>query len=817
MAQQQHPLEQQQQGPSQLQQLVATSIPSSHQPQLVCILPSTNLVTHDNQKFINLSSTSSNFQIGVQQQPRQLQAQTQQFILPSCTSDSSMQHQQTPMLPSTNLVAAGGHQQIINGSISNYQIVQEQPRQLQAQTQQFILPSCISDSSMQHQQTPILPSTNLVAGGHQQIINGCTSKSSQIVQQQQEPPMQQQQTQQYILPLPSSDSSKQLQQTSILPSANLVPFGCHKFMNSSTSTSQLVQQQQQPMQQQHSQQYILPLPSSVSSEHLQNSSIVLPSANLVRNQFMNSTTSNPQIVQHQQQLQPMQQHQIQQYILPSASSVLQEQQQHTSILPSTNLDLHELSDKSTDTNNQKKQFKLALPLPVATSNQQQQQQHQNIILPFNNPVNNNQQQQPAQSELKGERDDCSNTSVVPVHMDNEAPLCSQSKHHHQHEDIPMTANTREDVNLIMRHIKESNTNSTYLKPIGNSIPASDCYSVIFAGDQSGFYLNVCPYSHLCDPVTSQFHRFHTIRIWVPLNCFVIFNSRLLHGGCKSERDINDKLFPDHRIFFYVIPKKLKDDLPDHRSVYPPDDAHNCAYLNGRQGHCSVCHNRGVSRDEFYSVDPCLQYDNEYDTIKKEFSRGTVIFGDLSAMGFCIATGPNITAPLRKRIYALKDKFKAQHSGLTEQIGRCMVVSPSELSNSLLEQEKKMSGQNLFSNFIDDTMVDVHKVLVQFVHDRKSMRDREKGNYYISYKPNIIFNRGDIPLDQKLHYDYCFEDVVEMSNVRAKEDVTSLSSEIAVLKKKRKSSNTDFSGNKVTRKKSQSYLNNSLSIKISKNK
>ncbi len=62
----------------------------------------------------------------------------------------------------------------------------------------------------------------------------------------------------------------------------------------------------------------------------------------------------------------------------------------------------------------------------------------------------------------------------------------------------------------------------------------------------------------------------------------------------------------------MIPKRFEegeDDFPDHREVFPPDDAHTCAYLNGRQGHCSVCHNREFSREERYTVDPCCQYDN----------------------------------------------------------------------------------------------------------------------------------------------------------------------------------------------------------------
>ncbi len=382
-----------------------------------------------------------------------------------------------------------------------------------------------------------------------------------------------------------------------------------------------------------------------------------------------------------------------------------------------------------------------------------------------------------------------------------------------YEDIPKTGTTREEINLIMRHIKATNTNNTFLKPMSESISLSDCYSVIFAGDQSGFYLIVCPYSHLCDPVESQFHRFHTIRIWIPPNCFVIFNSRLLHGGCKSEYDPKGKLIPDHRIFFYVIPRQFQegeDEFPDHREVFPPDDAHNCAYLNGRQGHCTVCHNRDISRDEYYTVDPCFQYDNGYSTIKNEFPRSHVIFGDLRRMGFCIATGPNITTPLRKRIYALRDKFKSQHSGLTEQKGRCMVVSPSELSNSLVQQEMKMDGKHLFINFLDQTMIDVHKVIIQFLDDPKMIEERQYAMFYQYYKPNIIFNRGDIPIDQKLHYDYCFEKIVKSE---VNEQSEPLSKKVERMKKKRKVTQKKLQNTK----KSQTYLNASLKLNIQKNK
>ena len=74
----------------------------------------------------------------------------------------------------------------------------------------------------------------------------------------------------------------------------------------------------------------------------------------------------------------------------------------------------------------------------------------------------------------------------------------------------------------------------------------------------------------------------------------------------------------------------------------------------------------------------------------------------------------------------------------------MVIPPSELSNALVSQEEKWKGKNLFSNLLNSTIGNIAKSINM---------DAESLQYY---KPNIIFNRSDIAIDQKVHYDYIYE-------------------------------------------------------------
>ena len=374
------------------------------------------------------------------------------------------------------------------------------------------------------------------------------------------------------------------------------------------------------------------------------------------------------------------------------------------------------------------------------------------------------------------------------------------------------AGSKEDVSRIMDDMKLFNLDSQTVKLSSTKEKKCFCYSCISAVDKTGFYLNVVPYSHLLDPEYSQFHRYQVLKVWVPPSCFVLFHKQLLHGGCKSEYDSAKKLIPDNRVFSYIIKKEFNegdDEFPDHREVYPPENAHNCAFLNGAQGHCNLCDMKGFGRDDYYTIDPCVLYDKGYNTVKKDFPTGTVIFGDVLSLGFAIVTGPNITHPLRSKIYSLRDHFKRVHSGLTEQSGRCMVIPPSELSNSLISREKKMSGKNLFKNHLDD-IVDCAHTALQFPMDTLQF-----------YKPNIIFNRSEIPIDQKVHYDYIYE---VSDNAVIKEKVrkrklegdkllqNTLATDIELTKKTKK---TKSRRSKDTT--TQYYLSTGLSIKKKTNK
>ena len=310
-----------------------------------------------------------------------------------------------------------------------------------------------------------------------------------------------------------------------------------------------------------------------------------------------------------------------------------------------------------------------------------------------------------------------------------------------------TAASRGDVQIILNEIKNSNLHKTSTNHTNHSRSNNMWLSCLISIDKSGFYLNVVPYSHLMDPEFSEFHRYQVLRVWVPPNCFIIFHRQLLHGGCKSEYDSKQILIPDNRVFCYIVPSKIdemEEDFPDHREVYPPEYAHLCAYLNGSQGHCNTCHIKGFDRDNYYTIDPCVLYDRGYDTVIKDFPMGHVIFGDMETMGFAIVRGQKITHPLKQKIYSLRDHFKTVHSGLTEQTGRCMVIPPSELSNALVSQEEKWKGKNLFCNLLNSTIGNIGKAI---------NIDADNLQYY---KPNIIFNRSDIAIDQKVHYDYIYE-------------------------------------------------------------
>ncbi len=374
--------------------------------------------------------------------------------------------------------------------------------------------------------------------------------------------------------------------------------------------------------------------------------------------------------------------------------------------------------------------------------------------------------------------------------------------------------------MILEDLEELNLKNPMMKPSKIFSKESLCLSCLISIDKSGFYLNVVPYSHLMDPEFSEFHRFQVLRIWIPNNCFVIFHKRLLHGGCKSEYDVNKKLIPDNRVFCYLIPSRFNEgdsDFPDHREVYPPENAHNCAYLNGRQGHCNTCHMRGFDRDSYYTIDPCLLYDKGYDTVNKEFPQGHVIFGNVEKMGFAIMTGPKVTHPLRTKIYSLRDHFKSVHSGLTEQTGRCMVIPPSELSNALISQEEKMNGKNTFNKFLSDIVEKVEKAL---------NLDHQKLQFY---KPNIIFNRSDIPIDQKVHFDYIYEvsekPVVSNKSTKRKHQSStktnhnkindlSNNSLAKVIETNKKRKRTKI---KKTETKTQYYLTSSVALKRKSNK
>ncbi len=372
-----------------------------------------------------------------------------------------------------------------------------------------------------------------------------------------------------------------------------------------------------------------------------------------------------------------------------------------------------------------------------------------------------------------------------------------------YSQLPKSPSTRNEINEVMEDVKASTISNSLLKLLDDSVKPSECFSAIIAGDKAGFFINVLPYSHLFDPFKSQFHRFQMVKVWVPPNCYIIFNSRLLHGGCRTRYDNNGNLMMDHRVFAYIIPLHFKEgssNFPDHREVFPPEDAHTCAYLNGRQGHCQVCHVRGFSRENYYTIDPSLLYDNNMKSINKELPVGNVIFGDLQKMGFSIVKGPKVTVPLRKRIYDLKNMFKSQHSGLTMQPGRCMVVSPSELSNSLVEEEKKMNKKKLFSMFLDEVLETCHPVI-------------DNNKLYQYYKPNIMFNRSEEPLDQKVHYDYHYNEESEEELVEEPDKVNrekcsghkfnndkdrSLAIDIEITKKKRYQSLITENITKVTK-------------------
>ena len=349
----------------------------------------------------------------------------------------------------------------------------------------------------------------------------------------------------------------------------------------------------------------------------------------------------------------------------------------------------------------------------------------------------------------------------------------------------------------MQHLKDNVKNDHHLHLLHHSIKPSTCYSLLSSIDKSGFFINLVPYSHLFDPIRSQFHRFQVIRVWIPPSCFILFNSRLLHGGALCSVDMDGNVLPDHRVFTYIIPSYLEqgsDDFPDHNVVYPPNDAHSCGFLNGSQGYCDICHNRGFDRDDCFVIDPTLLYHKGLSTIKTQFQGGHPIFGDLDTMGFSVVTGVKVTSPLRKKIYTLRDSFKNIHSGLTDQPGRCMVVPPSELSDALIQMESKFNGKHLFSNYLDATLDAVHKLT------------HKSPGFFIHYKHNIIFNRSNIPIDQKLHYDYEFDLNVRRNSKRKEE---TLASDVREISKRQK--NSDKAG------KTQTFLTNKISLKTKNNK
>ena len=335
--------------------------------------------------------------------------------------------------------------------------------------------------------------------------------------------------------------------------------------------------------------------------------------------------------------------------------------------------------------------------------------------------------------------------------DAKTPLADQIQESKQSllpAEIPKVAKTGAEARSILYSIRDQNFGGEFMTELHPKIPRSTSYSMIAATDEDGFYLNVFPYSHRFNPKDSQFHMFQMVKLYIPRNCFIIFNSRLLHGGAASREYKNGKTMPDTRVFSYILPKDDKDNgrksednkFPDHRSVYYPKDAHHCGYLNGVQEYCSRCSLRGFDEHNFYTIDVTVLYPKGYKTIKDEIDVGQVIFGELHPMGFSIVHGPKVTKPLRDKIKGLSDAFKTRWSGLTSQHGRVLVVPPAESGNALVDYENKhYPGVNNFASYLD-SILSICKGITN-----------SKKDIYL-YKHNIIFNRSPVP-QQTVHYDY----------------------------------------------------------------
>ena len=100
----------------------------------------------------------------------------------------------------------------------------------------------------------------------------------------------------------------------------------------------------------------------------------------------------------------------------------------------------------------------------------------------------------------------------------------------EYKQVKKCATNTSDVKAIIDHLKEGNLNCNLITPLSSLVKPSPCFSAITSADKTGFFINVVPFSHFFDPLKSQFHRFQVLKVWVPPNCYIIFNAMLLHGG-----------------------------------------------------------------------------------------------------------------------------------------------------------------------------------------------------------------------------------------------------------------------------------------------
>lgn len=367
-----------------------------------------------------------------------------------------------------------------------------------------------------------------------------------------------------------------------------------------------------------------------------------------------------------------------------------------------------------------------------------------------NTSSNSSSSSPSSSELKSSQDlivpdDYKIKLKVPrEHLP--VNFYNQPSNQNIENDVLLSFNklvSKETLNMLLQQMELQ-----YLKGSAKERKFFDVKKLSFSDIQpihgSGCVVVMFPFSHKYTRNDFMFHKCMSVKVHVPQNFAILFVSDLLHSGASSRKYVN-MVLKDPRVFMYIQrvnkikEKRSRSDatlLPEGNRTPQPLMMCNCLTRSSNVvSSCEYCEQMNPDGEKVIDLHELFSKE-ELDSKNV----GDVLFGDLEELGFIVY-----------RAFIPNDDIQNHVDG---------IMSSEYRTGGKAKGKDQKNRRFLFTGVKNEMLLNskwkndkLTNFIVKKYHKLTSTVLKQEGTEYELIKPNLIWNSGEIKIDQIPHYDF----------------------------------------------------------------